>query len=141
MTATTRFRSAPFRLLMLLALLAMAIRAAVPAGFMLAPDQDRWVVVTLCSGPGPMPLALNLDTGEQREGALPTGDQEDAGDAHGVCVFAAAGALSPPAATAELSRPALAAASRAPAVFPFVTIGRGLAAPPPWATGPPILAL
>jgi hypothetical protein len=126
-------------LLLAFALIAMSIRAAVPVGFMLTPDQDRWIVVTMCSGSGLMQMALNLETGEHRNGEAPTGDEDGATLHHVPCMFAAAATLAPPELASEVARPRLAFPDNAPALSRLVGIGRGLAAPPPWATGPPIL--
>jgi cyanate permease len=137
MVRSARLRSGPFRLLLAFALIAMAIRAAVPVGFMLTPDQDRWIVVTMCSGSGPMQMALNLDTGEHRDGEAPAHNEDGAAVHHVPCVFAAAVNLAPPEVGVALALPELAFADFAPTLPPLVGIGRGLAAPPPWATGPP----
>jgi hypothetical protein len=122
---------------MAFALIAMAIRAAVPVGFMLAPDHDRWVVMTLCSGSGPMQMALNLDTGEHRDGSAPTDGEKGGAAHHAPCVFAAATNLAPPDPLFEVAHRPATIADSAPALSGSVAIGRGLAAPPPWATGPP----
>jgi hypothetical protein len=137
MNRFARLRSGPFRLLMVFALIAMAIRAAVPVGFMLAPEHGRWVAVTMCSGSGLTQMALNLDTGEHRNGDAPAEHDEDAAVHHAACVFATVANLAPPVAGAALSLPLTAVADAAPSLSPSVGIGRGLAAPPPWATGPP----
>ncbi len=138
MLTSTRLRTGPFRLLMVFALIAMAVRAAVPVGFMLSADPDRWIVVTMCSGAGPMQMALNLDTGEHREGDAPHPDEQGEAAHHAPCVFAAAATPAPPASVAILAPP-IQIFAEAARVFPeSVSIGRGLAAPPPWATGPPI---
>lgn len=124
------------------ALLAMVVRALVPAGYMFAPVHDgRFIAITLCSGHGPAEGLIDLTTGAVVEAGAahknkaPTNPQ--GGDAP--CVFAAAAALSTPEAS-----PALNVAFRAApvelAVRAFVSPGRGLAAPPPWATGPPLTA-
>jgi hypothetical protein len=122
---------------MALALIATAIRAAVPVGFMLTPDQDRWVVVTMCSGSSPVQMALNLDTGEHRDGEAPAQNEDGAAVQHAPCVFAAASNLTPPDAGVKVIRPQIAFTDSVPVMSPLVGIGRGLAAPPPWATGPP----
>jgi hypothetical protein len=108
---------------------------------MLTADKDRWVVVTLCSGAGPMQMALNLDTGEQRLGGdQPAEDEPSQPTVHAPCVFAAAVAVAPPREllSAPVPRHGFVLAAQA---FPAsVAIGNGLAAPPPWATGPPLSA-
>ncbi|MFZ4071217.1 MAG: hypothetical protein ACOYJ6_14050 [Caulobacterales bacterium] len=137
MTHFARLRSGPFRLLMAFALIAMSIRAAIPVGFMLTPDQDRWIVVTMCSGSGPMHIALNLDTGEHLDGKAPAHKKDGAAVHHAPCVFAAAANLAPPAPAMEAAAPHLAVTNSVLVLSLLVGIGRGLAAPPPWATGPP----
>jgi hypothetical protein len=138
MSGFTRLRTGPFRLLMALALIAIAIRAVVPVGLMLSASPDRWIVVTMCSGAGPMQMALNLETGEHREGEAPTHDDQGKAVHHAPCVFAAAATPAPPASVAILAAPIQVYAAALPAFSESVSVGRGLAAPPPWATGPPI---
>lgn len=138
MSSFTHLRTGPFRLLMMFALIAMAIRAAVPVGFMLSADPDRWIVVTMCSGTGPMQMALNLETGEHREGEAPAHEDQGKAVHHAPCVFAAAATPAPPASVAIFAPPIQVFAAALPAFPESVAVGRGLAAPPPWATGPPI---
>lgn len=137
MSSFTRLRTGPFRLLMALGLIAIAIRAAVPVGFMLSAGPDRWIVVTMCSGASPMQMALNLDTGEHREGDAPAHEDQGKAVHHAPCVFAAAATPAPPASVAILAPPIQIFAEAALAFPESVSVGRGLAAPPPWATGPP----
>jgi hypothetical protein len=47
-----------------LALIALALRIAVPAGFMVAADSNNRLTVTLCSGHGPVAAAIDLATGQ-----------------------------------------------------------------------------
>ena len=122
------------------ALLAMVVRALVPAGYMFAPSQDhRFITVTLCSGHGSGEAVIDLTTGavvdadEAQKHKAPSNQQ----NSDGPCVFAAAAALSAPEQPASL-----------PVVFRLASVelpraieaapGRGLAAPPPWSTGPPL---
>jgi hypothetical protein len=124
---------------MAFAVIAMAIRAAVPVGFMLNADQGRWITVTLCSGSGPMQMALNLDTGEHREGGEPSEEDPGNGVHHAPCVFAAAATAAPPP-LVDVVVPQFALGTQPAPAFPSqVSVGRGLAAPPPWATGPPAI--
>ena len=125
-----------------LALLAMAVRALVPAGYMFAPTQDhRFIAVTLCSGHGLAEVVMDLTTGAVVDLGSTNRDDapsEKSPNADAPCVFAVAAALSAPEQPASL-----------PVVFRLpsfelsltsaVAPGRGLAAPPPWSTGPPIL--
>jgi hypothetical protein len=137
MYRVSHLRTGPFRLLMVFALIAMTIRAVVPVGFMLSADPDRWIVVTMCSGTGPMQMALNLDTGEHREADAPNPHDQENAVHHAPCVFAAAATPAPPASVANLAPPMQVFADAAPKFPEGVSVGRGLAAPPPWATGPP----
>jgi hypothetical protein len=123
---------------MAFALIAMAIRAAVPVGFMLTAEQGRWVTVTICSGSGPMQMALNLDTGEHRDGGEPSPDDQGQGVDHAPCVFASAATAAPPPLFEAIVPQSGFATLTAPAFPSQVSVGQGLAAPPPWATGPPI---
>lgn len=137
MPSLTRLRTGPFRLLMILALIAITIRAAVPMGFMFSADPSRWITVTMCSGSGPMQLALNLDTGEHRDGEAPSHDDQGKAVHHAPCVFATAATPAPPASAGALALP-VGLFVEAEVAFPqTVGVGSGLAAPPPWATGPP----
>jgi hypothetical protein len=125
------------------ALLALVVRALVPAGYMLAPTQDhRFITMTLCSGHGSAETVIDLTTGalvdagvaNQKEAPFKKSPNADA-----PCVFAAAATLSAPEQPTSLPvvfRLASAELPRAIAVAP----GRGLAAPPPWSTGPPQIA-
>ncbi|MGE3303054.1 MAG: DUF2946 family protein [Hyphomonadaceae bacterium] len=49
---------------LLLAVIALALRVAVPAGFMLANDGHHRLTVTLCSSMGPVEAVLDLATGK-----------------------------------------------------------------------------
>lgn len=125
------------------ALLAMAVRALVPAGYMFAPTQDhRFIAVTLCSGHGPAEVVMDLTTGAVVDPASTNQNDapsKNAPSADAPCVFAAAASLSAPEQPASL-----------PAIFRLASVdlpsasaiapGRGLAAPPPWSTGPPLTA-
>jgi hypothetical protein len=124
---------------MAIALIAMAIRALVPAGFMVAPDRDRWLVVTLCSGSGSTQTLLNLGAGAHDDGERPANREQDSGVHQAPCVFAAVAHLAAPVGLADVVRPKPIVAPIAIASSHWVAIGRGLAAPPPWATGPPAL--
>lgn len=74
---------------------AFALRLAVPAGFMLAPDSRNHLVVTLCSGMGPQTALMDLKTGEISP-AKP-GDHKNSDKADPPCAFAglAVAALTP----------------------------------------------
>jgi hypothetical protein len=132
-------RSGLGRALVVLALLAMAVRAVVPAGFMLAPSHNGdLLTVTLCSGHGPVEALMDLKTGAitPKDGDH-TPKKSTAADAP--CVFAAVAPLATPAQPPTLIVHSV-MVSVAPARARTMRPGLGLAAPPPWATGPPLNA-
>ena len=118
------------------ALLALCVRALVPAGYMVGglDASGRQAFVTLCSESGPIQIAIDLDTGAVKETGA---DHADNAAKHPPCVFAAAATFDAPALLVlPVSAPVqVAAPSFAPA---FVRPGLGLAAPPPPAIGPPL---
>lgn len=125
-----------------IALLALLARALVPGGYMLAaadtPD-GRFVVMQLCDSHAQPVSALNLDTGELVDLAdiplkKPAGEKTD----HPPCAFAATPAMSAPPSAISLTLLTFAQQVDLPAPT-YVQPGRGLPAPPPPATGPPIL--
>lgn len=113
-----------------LVLLALAIRVAVPTGFM-PTATERGVVVSICTGEGV--LSHVIDLGDQDSGA-----KQQGGQSH--CLFASAfgGALLPDLAgeARQLWMPALVSLGTAIA---HLTIHR-LAAPPPPSQAPPARA-
>jgi len=132
------FRAGLAQVLAALAIAAIAVRALIPAGYMLAPVNDgRHIAIVLCSG---HEAVLDINTGKLIDSAQPPGrdDRSDqSGDAP--CVFAATTALAAPEFGAVLSAPLMRSALRVDARA-AIAPGRGLAAPPPWATGPPLTA-
>lgn len=123
------------RLLVAFALLAFAARALIPAGYMIAPNADaRVLAITLCSG---AEVLMDLSTGElvDEHGPAPA---DSSSDHDQPCAFSAVASF-----TAPLEPPTLAPPLHVIAVSPLpqtMRPGRGLAAPPPWPTGPPRLA-
>lgn len=118
-------------MLVLLFAFVLAIRVAIPTGFM-PTSSPHGIVVSVCTGMGETTLFLPIE----REG-----DADRHGPAEGPCTFAAslgAGLLAPvPAGTAlPVTIAQTAPASRAIA---DLTVHR-LAAPPPPALGPPARA-
>lgn len=123
------------------ALLALLVRVLVPAGYMVAEagtPEGRYLVVQMCDAHGGPAQVIDLDTGKVVEKSKQPGKPEGQGESSS-CVFAMAAPMaSPPPILAE------------PVVFgktvdadplskPAVAPGRGIAAPPPPATGPPSL--
>lgn len=107
-----------------MALVAMLVRAALPDGTMLA-NNDGQMVITICGG-----STVTLDLGKGGHGKH---SQQNT-----PCPYAAAAhAASPPVQTAAIALPtAFVVAETVSEIRP----GLGLAAPPPPATGPPILS-
>jgi hypothetical protein len=117
-----------------IALLATAVRALLPAGYMPAPAHEpgRFLAVVICTGGfGAADRILDLKSGE-----LVDPDEDGSPDERTPCAFATAAQLAPPttAPTPTLAPTAYVVAHAAPAE---VAPGPGLAAPPFWATGPP----
>ena len=116
----------------LLVALALFVRAMVPAGYM--PDgAGRQIQVTLCADASgtPQTVAIPLDdSGKQAA---------DHSAKHSPCAFAGMAALDAPVAVLA---PALTPQPAAPAPFAaqVISVGQGLAAPPPYQTGPPQIA-
>ncbi|WP_375382531.1 hypothetical protein [uncultured Sphingomonas sp.] len=129
-------------LLLLLVALAMAVRAAVPAGWMPMTGADGATRLVLCPGSGPvagggaMPgmamVATSLDG--HHDPAAPAADHDCP---FGVTALAVDLAV-PLVAPLGVGIVATTVAAPSPALLPGR--GRGLAAPPPPSTGPPALA-
>ncbi|WP_298394560.1 DUF2946 family protein [Sphingobium sp.] len=116
-----------------LALLVLAIQIVAPSGFMPV-RTERGVVVTLCTGTGPVNVVVPRGQAPDRHGQRP--DDGMTGQQH--CPFAASvQPVVPPLALADLALPAWTLAF-GPIAFALKTglIAR-LAAPPPPALGPP----
>ncbi len=74
-----------------LALLALVLKAAIPAGFMLAKDAHNRIAIVLCTGHGSVEATLDLTTGEITQNGAPgenKGEIEKA-KADSPCAFAA----------------------------------------------------
>lgn len=123
-----------------IALLALLVRAVVPAGFMLASaetGEGRYLTVEFCEGHGKPAQVIDLDTGKLVDPSdLPKGDSDDGQGKAPPCVFAGAAHVAPPVVFAEL---AVFPAERAVVVHAAQDVrpGEGIAAPPPPSTGPP----
>jgi hypothetical protein len=110
------------------AMVALAFAVIVPPGFMPARAADgQGLAVVICTGHGPLQVGV---PGDHQAPA----QKSKAGAA---CPFAAAATAPPPAAPAVFEGPARLAALT-PVVAGDQSPGRGLAAPPPPATGPPL---
>ena len=120
-----------------LAFIAIAVRALIPSGYMVgSADDGRILPIVLCSG---HEAFLDLSTGQLVEDGAPVEDDGRSKRTSAPCVFAVSVHFATPEAAVE---PALAQdySEDAPDIRPVSVPGRGLAAPPPWATGPPLTA-
>lgn len=116
----------------LLVALALFVRAVVPGGWMLE-SAERSVTLTLCADASGTPKQVVVPLGGKHDAS------KDQAGKHSPCAFAGmAAALDPAFASADLLSPATEPV-RQPAAL-SVAIGRGLAAPPPPQTGPPVIA-
>ncbi|MFN3584400.1 DUF2946 family protein [Phenylobacterium sp.] len=138
MTSAARHCRTFARLWLALACLAVAIKVLVPPGFMVArPVNDMPFPLVLCTAQG----MVTVDPGapvDQERGDDPAGRAAD----HGPCVFAGAQHAAPPPGLDHFVAVEFAAYA-APAAAPSVSLapGRGLAAPPLPARGPPSLSI
>ena len=128
--------------------LALWMRLMIPQGWMPSRAASGWTL-TLCTGSGAMPApmamggAMGHAHGAGAAHAGPAGHGHEPGHEHkGMdqhpCAFAgAAQALAEPSWPPVLPLPPAAAPALLVAALSAVTIGHGLPAPPPPATGPP----
>lgn len=121
------------RLMLALLALTLAVRVIIPTGFMPTADADGMIRISLCSGMGAQTVWLDKSGHIHKD--APTKEQHDPQP----CGFGALafGAETPDAPDIAPLAPTDKAAISLP-IF-AVAIGRGLAAPPPPATGPPSL--
>ena len=125
--------STHWRPLAMLALCALLMRAWVPAGWMPAGAADG-ALLAPCPAAGPPSVAP--DHRFMHHGH--SGPASHTGDEHKPCAFAGLtlSLLDPPPAALPLAPARADQASPTPRAL--AAVGRGLAAPPPPATGPPI---
>lgn len=114
-----------------LAMLAVSVRVLIPAGFMTSQDAQLPYALVICTGQG----AISVPSHDQDGHQAPEGH-------HAPCAFAGLGAAPPPPVlTQSVALIADEAALGLPRVQASLHPGRGLAAPPPPATGPPQLTI
>lgn len=121
-------------LLMSLLGLALLTRALVPAGWM--PTGKQAFAVTVCTGMDTQTVWID------RDGTIHKSDPSKKphdGDGKQDCAFAGLGTPGVAADAADFSAVAQAESTELPLPVAAVAIGRGLAAPPPPSTGPPLL--
>jgi hypothetical protein len=119
-----------------LALMALVLKAAIPAGFMLSPAQNGVLEITLCGGNGPQTTFIDLrsDAEKQKHGS----DEDGAKDQP--CAFAVAAVAAPAPDAVSFAAPLLVAYA-APLVTAQDERPSLLPAGPPLpARGPPSIA-
>lgn len=132
-------RSRLMSLLGALALVAMVVRGLIPSGYMLAaPEQPgQFVNIVICHGDGTgySPAVLDLQTGKYVDPDEQSG-KSDPGK-NSTCPYAMTAHFALPDLGGDLSKPVQ---TEIPYRRSFAAIvpGRGLAAPPPPARGPPL---
>jgi hypothetical protein len=123
-----------------IALVALFMRALLPAGYMLAEADTggaRYVTLQICDGHASAQKLLNLDTGEEvLLSALPKKAKDEG--AKTPCVFSAAPAIVEPLVAVEPVE-FLVETGIVFSLAQNIRPGRGIAAPPPPSTGPPSL--
>lgn len=129
------------RAILPLLLLCLALRSVIPAGWMPVFDANGAALVP-CSGFGPIDVkqsSAHFSHGENHSGAAGHDGSNSKHDMAGQpCSFASATASFPPPAPTAALAISVPFAPILGIVF-VVAIGRGLAAPPPPAIGPPLL--
>lgn len=132
------------RCFLALAVMALAVRAVVPAGWMTMPSADGWLRLTICTGTGPieatpamahaMRAMSGMGPGKMHHGDdAPTHPDHPCAFTGGVLAADLPVLIAPPL-------PPRAATAIAIAGTRDIAVGRGLAAPPPPQTGPPAFA-
>jgi hypothetical protein len=119
------------------ALMALLVRAIMPAGYMLAEAQTasgRYLTLELCDAHDGKPKLVDLDTGK----IVDAPEDGKSGPPQPPCVCGAFASVAPPVSGAEP------VTFQAASKIDFVEIsdlapGRGIAAPPPPSTGPPVV--
>lgn len=118
-----------------LACLALGLRIVAPQGYMVAQaGEARALPIVLCTGQGL--LAVVLD--DQGRPDAPGHDNSPSDDDHVPCAFAATGTLVHQASALSLFAVAYAPEAATQVPSPPGAPGRGLSAPPPPQTGPPV---
>jgi hypothetical protein len=122
-----------------IALLAMLVRAVMPAGFMLAEAESangRYLTVDFCEGHGAVKRVLDVETRKLLDPSDVPAEQHEGKAQHAPCVFAAVAPLASPLMAAEVVEFVIVRDAEF-TVIRDIRPGRGIPAPPPPATGPP----
>jgi len=127
----------------MLALLALVMRLMLPSGFMVAGSAGQGTSLVICTGTGAQTVQLDptghpgVAASDQDYGPKKSPNPSDSGRSH-PCAFAASGhGLAWPDALPPTQPVTYAQAMSAHALTPSQRPGLGLAAPPPYTTGPP----
>lgn len=124
-----------------LAVLAVAIRIVIPSGTMAAPPAHAGEFVTLriCTGQGAVDADVDLKTNTLIPAGSTEHDKHD-GDTsgHAPCTFSPVAAMASPLVELQPTSDASELSPQLPATSNIAAV-LGLAAPPPWSTGPPLL--
>lgn len=124
--------------LMALAIIACALfmRVLVPQGWMPVETASGWRIV-ICTGTGPMQMTMPADMASAMKG-MHHGpkDQEHNSNDH-PCAFSSLAMALDESPLTVLDLPKLVPGTLLIRLVTVVSVGRGLAAPPPPATGPP----
>lgn len=133
------FRMRGNALLAVVALLVFSARALIPSGVMLGPDEasGRFFVVQLCTEKGYVDAKVDIATGRIISGESGGEKTPVQKTEHPPCAFAAAPGFIVLTTAVVLPVSPASAAPIEPAAATTATPGQGLAAPPPWSTGPP----
>ncbi len=125
-------------LLSAVALMAMIVRGLVPSGYMLAPaESGDFVSIIICHGDGveATPALMDLNSGKIVDPEEKPGQSDDGKNQS--CPYAMSAHFTPPAVPVKLAHP-VEPPARFLTHFDYIVPGRGLAAPPPPARGPPL---
>lgn len=117
------------------ALMALLVRAIMPAGYMLAEADTasgRYLTLELCDAHGSTPKVVDLDTGE----IIDAPAKSKSGAPQSPCVCGAFSTMAPPVSGATPVEFSLERGVDFDEIRDLMP-GRGFAAPPPPATGPP----
>nr|WP_321360382.1 DUF2946 family protein [uncultured Hyphomonas sp.] len=121
------------------ALMAMIVRGLVPAGYMLAAADTpgEFVSVVICHGDGTngTQALLDLQNGKIVDPEEMPGQTDDGKNQ--ACPYAMSAHFTPVDVSGKLAEP-VEAHARFLTQFDYIAPGRGLAAPPPPARGPPL---
>ena len=124
-------------LVLWLAALAIGLRLVLPAGVMLAPTTEgSGPQVVICTGQGAMTVSLTADGQVAKSPADKGSTQKSPAKPDHPCAFAATTALAGPGPVQTVAPTAILQRVSQP-LAPAQRPGLGLAAPPPWTTGPP----